>query len=110
MKGALYASARMVTPNAILIAATLVILALLGVLAVGIHSGFRFLRTVVILKASPDAKSATAMLRADSEKKKEEQPMKLAMEMPATGIDELANSPEAIANLRTKQDPSADPY
>lgn len=98
----------MVTLNAILIAVTCIVLGVLGVLGIIAYSGFRFLRTIAILKAAPDAKAAAAMLRADGEPEK--QPEKQPMEMPATGIDELANSPEAIANLRKRQDPTPDPY
>lgn len=105
----MYAAARMVTPNAILIAATIIILALLGVIAVFAYAGFRFLRTIAILKAAPDAKSAAALLRADNPEAPK-QPEKQPMEMPATGIDELANSEEAIANLRKRQDPTPDLY
>lgn len=100
----------MITSNAILIAATLVILGLLGFLGLCAYLGFRFVTTVAILKAAPDARSATAMLRATGESVTQKDPEKIPMEMPATGIDELVNSPEAIKKLRKKQNPTPDPY
>gem|GEM_PF-5761055 len=100
----------MVTTNAILIAATIFLIAFLGVFGIVAHHGFRFLRTVAILKAAPDAKAAAAMMRADGGNETPQKPEKQPMEMPATGIDELSNSKEAIANLRKKQDPTPDPY
>ncbi len=73
----------MISPNAILIAATLVILGLFGVAAVGIYFGFRFLTTVAIVKMAPDAQTARTLLRAAGEKQKEQEPEKVAMEMPS---------------------------
>lgn len=97
------------TSNAILLAATVLLLAALGLCGCVVYFSFRLLRTVAILKAAPDAKMAAALLRADNGVvvgATEKQPM----EMPSTGIEELANSPEAIANLRKKQDPTPDAY
>lgn len=100
----------MISPTAILIAATLAFLGVLGVFGLGIYFGFRFLTTVAILKAAPDAKSAAAMMRATGTQTKTQDPEKVPMEMPATGIEGLADSPDAMARLRKKQDPSPDPY
>lgn len=107
---ALYACARMIDPKLLLILATILLVALIALFGFGIYFAFRFLTTIAILKAAPDAKSAAAMLRAAGEPSKVEDPAKKPMEMPATGVDELANSPAAISNLRKRQDPSPDLY
>lgn len=93
------------SPNALLAAVTVFGLGFLALLGLGMLLAWRFMTTVAILRAAPDAKSAAAMLRAtgaDGQPK----PEKVPMEMPATGIDELANSPEAIAKIRKKQNPT----
>lgn len=101
----------MINSSAILLAATLAFLGLLALLGFGMFFAFRFLTTIAILKAAPDAKAAASMLRAAGQNAKTPtEPEKVAMELPATGVDEMASSPEAIKNLRKRQDPSPDPY
>ena len=100
----------MISTNAILIAATLIVLGLIVLVGVVMYFGLRFLTTVAILKSAPDAKSAAVMLFAAHKRREPKAPEKQPMDMPATGIDELADNPEAMATLRKRQNPSSDSY